>query len=46
MLKYYPHGYKSIGVPVDEAVGLLRYIADRYGDPETAWTHHVAHGTY
>ena len=46
MLKYYPQGYKSIGIPVDEAVGMLRYIADRYGDPEAAWTHHQLHGTY
>ncbi len=35
--KYYPSGRAGIGVPMDEAVGMLRYIKDRYGDPETAW---------
>lgn len=35
--KYYPSGRAGIGVPMDEAVGMLRYIKDRYGDPENAW---------
>lgn len=35
--QYYPSGRAGIGVPMDEAVGMLRYIKDRYGDPETAW---------
>lgn len=34
---YYPSGRDGIGVPVEEAAGMLRYIEDRYGDPERAW---------
>jgi hypothetical protein len=34
---YYPAGLKGIGVPVQEAAGMLRYIASRYGSPENAW---------
>ncbi len=44
--KYYPSGYRGVGVPLEEAVGTLRYIADRHGDPEAAWTHHKLHGSY
>ena len=46
MLVYYPSGYAGIGVPMEEAIGMLRYIADRFGDPEAAWAHHKLHGTY
>lgn len=35
--KYYPSGRKGIGVPVEEAAGMLRYIKARYGDPDRAW---------
>jgi peptidoglycan hydrolase-like protein with peptidoglycan-binding domain len=34
---YYPTGLDGIGVPLQEAVGMLRYIADRYGTPDRAW---------
>jgi hypothetical protein len=34
--KYLPHGRDSIGVPLEEAIGMLRYIKDRYGSPEVA----------
>ncbi|MBN2358368.1 MAG: hypothetical protein JXR83_02885 [Deltaproteobacteria bacterium] len=33
----YPSGRAGIGVPVEEAIGMLRYIEARYGDPERAW---------
>lgn len=35
--RYYPSGRKGIGVPVEEAAGMLRYIKARYGDPDRAW---------
>jgi len=35
--KFYPSGRKGIGVPVEEAAGMLRYIKDRYGSPASAW---------
>lgn len=35
--KYYPSGRAGIGDPLEEATGMLRYIADRYGSPENAW---------
>lgn len=35
--KYYPSGRLGLGVPVEEAAGMLAYIADRYGDPANAW---------
>jgi peptidoglycan hydrolase-like protein with peptidoglycan-binding domain len=34
---YYPKGVKGIGVPLQEAIGMLRYIKARYGNPENAW---------
>jgi len=33
---YYPDGLAGLGDPVNEAAGMLRYIADRYGSPEVA----------
>ncbi|MGE4443364.1 MAG: hypothetical protein AB7E37_00035 [Candidatus Altimarinota bacterium] len=36
--KYYPEGRKGIGDPLNEAVGMLRYIKDRYGNPDIAWS--------
>ena len=33
---FYPEGLKGVGDPVNEAVGMLRYIASRYGSPEVA----------
>ncbi|MFO0726569.1 MAG: hypothetical protein U1E65_22475 [Myxococcota bacterium] len=35
--RYYPDGRRGIGDPVQEAAGMLRYIQDRYGNPENAW---------
>jgi len=44
---YYPSGRDGIGVPVEEAAGMLRYIKDRYGNPERAWElYGVAHEGY
>lgn len=34
---YYPSGRAGIGVAVEEAVGMLRYIRKRYGTPAEAW---------
>lgn len=34
--RYYPAGVNGIGVPLDEAVGFLAYVRDRYGSPEEA----------
>lgn len=34
---YYPSGPAGIGIAIEEAVGMLRYIKARYGDPQTAW---------
>jgi hypothetical protein len=42
----YPHGLDGIGQPLDEAVGMLRYIEDRYGSPETALKMHGKTGYY
>jgi hypothetical protein len=35
----YPSGRAGIGDPLEEAVGMLKYIRDhrKYGDPDTAW---------
>gem|GEM_PF-1313816 len=43
---YYPNGRRGIGDPLQEAVGLIRYIYDRYGDPTTACDMHGKTGTY
>ena len=34
---YYPDGTDGIGVALSEAIGMLRYIKSRYGDPDQAW---------
>ena len=36
VMKFYPDGLDGIGNPLNEAVGMLRYIADRYGSPAVA----------
>ena len=36
--KYYPDGRKGIWDPLNEAVWMLRYIQDRYGNPDVAWS--------
>ncbi len=35
--EYYPSGRRGIGKPIEEAVGMLRYNAARYGTPTLAW---------
>ena len=44
--KYYPSGLQGIGDPLEEAVGFLRYIADRYGSPEVALSVYNKVGSY
>ena len=44
--KYYPSGMDGIGDPLEEAAGMLMYVADRYGDPDTAYAMHGRSGTY
>lgn len=34
---YYPSGVRGIGVPIEEATGMLKYIEARYGNPKMAW---------
>jgi len=34
---YYPSGVNGINVANEEAIGMLRYIEDRYGLPSVAW---------
>lgn len=36
--KYLPNWRASIWVPLDEAIGMLRYIKDRYWDPDIAFS--------
>lgn len=36
--KYYPDGRRGIWDALNEAVGMLRYIQDRYGNPDIAWS--------
>lgn len=43
---YYPSGRKGVGVPIEEAAGMLRYIKSRYGDPDRAWALRGASGDY
>lgn len=42
----YPNGRKGIGVPLDEAVGMLKYVKKRYGTPAEAWAFWKAHHWY
>jgi LysM repeat protein len=41
--RYYPSGRQGIGNPHEEAVGMLRYIKDRYGNPDNAWSQYGRH---
>jgi LysM repeat protein len=43
---HYPDGAAGIGDPHNEAVGMLRYIKDRYGTPEEALAFHQRNGWY
>jgi hypothetical protein len=40
--KYYPSNLDGIGVPLEEAIGMLKYIAENYGDPDSAWAQYGA----
>lgn len=44
--KYYPSGRQGIGVPMDEAVGMLKYIKDRYQTPEAALAFGMRSGSW
>lgn len=35
--KFYPSGVNGIGVALEEAIGMLRYIKQRYKTPAAAW---------
>ena len=36
--RHMPSGRDGLGDALEEAVGMLSYIAERYGDPDAAWT--------
>lgn len=40
---YYPSGRQGIGNPLEEAVGMLKYIEARYGSPDAAWRQYNRH---
>jgi len=40
VIKHYPLGVQGIGKPLAEAMGMLNYIKDRYGNPEIAWANY------
>lgn len=40
---YYPSGRQGIGNPTEEAIGMMRYIEDRYGTPDAAWEQYNTH---
>ena len=35
--EFYPSGRNGIGNPLEEAIGMLRYIRSAHGDPNQAW---------
>ena len=41
---YYPSGLNGIGKPLEEAIGMLRYIKNRYKTPEAAWEQYGSKG--
>lgn len=43
---YYPSGRKGIGDPIEEAIGFLSYIKDRYGSPDVARSVYGKKGYY
>ena len=43
---FYPDGVNGISDPLNEAVGYVQYIRDRYGDPDTAKSMYGRTGTY
>jgi hypothetical protein len=36
--RFYPSGRNGIGDPLEEAIGMLLYIKERYGSPDGAWS--------
>ncbi len=44
--KFYPDGRDGIGDPLNEAVGMLRYVEKRYGSPSEAIAFHDRKGWY
>ena len=46
MKKYPPSGLKGFGNPFEEAVGMQRYIKDRYGTIDKAWAFWQDHNWY
>ena len=43
---FYPNGLEGIGNALSEAVGFVKYINSRYGDPDTARTMYGLKGKY
>lgn len=48
---YYPSGVDGIGIAIEEAIGMLKYIADghahpKFDDPASAWAFHQANNWY
>jgi hypothetical protein len=46
MRAFAPSGIKGYGVPIEEAIGFLKYVHSRYGDPQTALSMHGKLGVY
>ena len=44
--QFYPDGVNGISDPLNEAVGYVQYIRDRYGDPDTAWSVYGQYASY
>lgn len=41
-----PSGRRGFGVPLEEAIGFLRYVSDRYGSPAVALSMHGKLGDF
>jgi hypothetical protein len=46
MAKFQPDGILGVGDAFNEAVGMLKYIADRYGSMDKAWSFWQSHNFY
>lgn len=44
--RFYPGGRSGIGSASAEAIGMLRYIKDRYGSPEAAYAYGMRNGSW
>jgi len=40
VINHYPSGLQGMGISIEEAIGLLSYISDRYHNPVFAWDNH------